>query len=299
MIIRLKTRKMENTSTSKCLEVAEKILSVLEDKSVYQRYLQAKKKLNSTQYNSFSQLNAELSRNMQEVQSRKTNTSVSSYVIKELHTIQMQILPNTADLLHDTVEESIASLLSVIGTKITSHQFLKQKLTNENKKLKEAISQIKEVSLNDIQEGRKQRISNDESWSQRKSRLIELEKAAQNEKAKIKKQIEKTKSENGDMRVEVAKINLEIEDRKKIIAEAEEHVDLISDDINSLNEELNRLKYELEMAKNSNNSLSSIQKYKKTNTSLMMEKKRLINEIEELKKKNNMLNVQISSRKKE
>ena len=290
---------MDSSSIDKCLEVAEKILSVLEDKTVYQRYLQAKNKLNSSQINSFSQLNSELSRNIQDIQSRKASTSVSSYVVQELHAIQMQILPNTADLLHDSIDESIASLLSVIDTKVTSHQFLKQKLTNENKKLKEAISQIKEVSLNDIQEGRKQRISNDENWAHRKSRLIELEKAAQNEKMKIKKQIEKTKNENEDMRLEIAKIKLETENRNKIIAEAEEHIDVISDDITSLNEELNMVKYEYEMAKNSNISLSSIQKFKKTSTSLENERKRLISEIDALKKKNNMLNAQISNRKKE
>ena len=73
---------------------------------------------------------------------------------------------------------------------------------------------------------------------------------------------------------------------------------VIIEDINSLNEDFSRLKHELEMVRNSNSSLSSIQKYKKTNTSLMNEKKRLIVEIEELKRKNNMLNAQIFNLKK-
>ena len=295
---------MENSATAKCLDVAERILSALDDKSIYQRYLTAKTNLNSNSSSlspglkSINHINEALTKSIQDERNRKTNSSISSYIIQELHSIQMRILPNTADLQHNTVEESISSLLSVIDTKVTSHQFLKQKLTKENQRLKEAISQIKEVSMNDIQEGRKKRISNDESWSQRRIRLIELEKAAQNEKQKLRQQIEKTKKENGDLMVEITQMNLKTNERKELIQEAEAQVDVISDNISQLTEEANKLKYELQIAKNSDVSLANIQKYKSSTSNLNIEKKRLLDEIEKLKKRNNMLNAQINLKNK-
>ena len=291
---------MENSATAKCLDVAERILSALDDKSIYQRYLTAKTNLNSNSASlspglkSISHINEALTKSIQDERNRKTNSSISSYIIQELHSIQMRILPNTADLQHNTVEESISSLLSVIDTKVTSHQFLKQKLTKENQRLKDAISQIKEVSMNDIQEGRKKRISNDESWTQRKARLIELEKAAQNEKLKLKQQIEKTKKDNGDLMVEITQMNLKTNERKELIKEAESQIDVLSDNITQLTEEANKLKYELQMAKNSDASLANIQKFKSSASNLNIEKKRLLDEIEKLKQRNNMLTAQIN-----
>ena len=115
----------------------------------------------------------------------------------------------------------------------------------------------------------------------------------------MQKQIEKIKKENGDLMVEITQMNLKTNERKTLIQEAEAQVDVISDHIASLTEEADKLKYELEMAKNSDASLANIQKFKKSSKNLATEKQRLLDEIELLRKRNNMLTAQLERRRKD
>lgn len=275
-----------------CLSVAEKILSALEDKTIFQKYLKEKSRLLSDSNLNRTKVSAN-SISFPSFSASRSSPSPNSYVssiISQIEKLQNELLPSTPVNHHENLDDALDSLGSVIETQITSHQFLKQKLMCENVKLKQAISNVKEVSLNDIQENRKKRIENDENWAQRKSRLLELEKAALHEKKKLKKQIDKLKVDNSKLQTEIEQIQSRTKQRDGLIRDAESEIEKLDEQISILQEQTEQLNYELELTNKANENLDNIQKFRiKKGGSLKLEKQKLLQELDELKRRNNML----------
>ncbi|EAY15783.1 hypothetical protein TVAG_188340 [Trichomonas vaginalis G3] len=283
---------MENPE-SVCLNVAEKILLALDDKTIFKRYLSEKNQLSTDKTRtktqiSISSFTKSISNDMPT--SNKENNQLYLAIIQEIENLQNQILPSTPVTHHNDLDDALKSLLSVIDTQFTSHQFLKHKLMCENVKLKQAISNIKEVSLNDIQENRKKRIENDENWAERKARILELEKAAQLEKKKLSKQIEKLKIDNKELQTQIEQTETQYKNRQALINDASAEIESLDETISTLKEQATQFQYELELTNKANQNLDSIQKFRISNGGgLKNEKERLIQELDELKRRNNML----------
>ena len=170
---------MENRAVSTVLEISENIIKALDDKSIYERYSKIKNQIMQEFQNSANpkkrQLimeNQDLSNRIKQIKAEYSQADyLHSYIFAQFQILQATIIPNVPKTEFTSFEQAAKSLTEVIDTKLMSHQFLKQKLADENEQLKRVIQTLRSDSVNEIDRIKKKRIDMSSDWERKKERL--------------------------------------------------------------------------------------------------------------------------------
>lgn len=181
----------------KILQIGEKIVQVLDDQTIFQRYSAIKEKImddykniSSPQMRQLIVENKDLSDRINQLNIEYSQENyLNSYIISQIELIQTKIIPNVVRMPFSSVREASDSLLEVMNTKLMSHQFLKQKLNAENEKLKQVIHEMRNDSLSEIDKIKKRRIELSTNWQIKEKemtrQLNEIEASIMELKAKM------------------------------------------------------------------------------------------------------------------
>jgi len=257
----------------KCLTIAEGILSALEDQSIFERYKGIKSQIEKSETN-------------KSVGIIIKNTPLVDWIVAQLNKIQTEILPESASLQSDSLEDAITSLDAVIETKVTSYNYLKQKIMAQNATIREKISRNKEFSINEIQDIRKKRILMEEMLEQKVKNLIEHEKGLQKEKSDTISLVQTISKENEYLQKSIEEAEIRVKNAKQKKASLEKTIESLADDMASLEKNLEKSLYDLQINRRAYENLESIDKFRSSGFSLADEKQRIYEEITSLKAKN-------------
>lgn len=286
-------------SQKKCLEYAEQILSSLDDKALYERYLAIKNKMissNSVFSKTIDENIAFQTAISSEINKNNPPISLHNYVIQELYKIQTKILPDTSSIISKTIDEAIQTLYDTINTKFIGHNFAKSHLTQKNSKISKAIKEMRSTAQKEVEDSRKNRLLNIDNWEFKKTKIIDLQKNAIVEKAQLEKQTKRLQENNIEIKNDIAKLQVSIRDKKHELEEIEQHIMNISEEIIDLKTEAEKLKYQVTLANKANENLKGIKKYQPKNPNIIREKQKLLDEIEVLRRRNQDLNASLTSR---
>lgn len=286
-------------SQKKCLEYAEQILSSLDDKALYERYLAIKNKMissNSVFSKTIDENIAFQTAISSEINKNNPPISLHNYVIQELYKIQTKILPDTSSIISKTIDEAIQTLYDTVNTKFIGHNFAKSHLTQKNSKISKAIKEMRSTAQKEVEDSRKNRLLNIDNWEFKKTKIIDLQKNAIVEKAQLEKQTKRLQENNIEIKNDIAKLQVSIRDKKHELEEIEQHIMNISEEIIDLKTEAEKLKYQVTLANKANENLKGIKKYQPKNPNIIREKQKLLDEIEVLRRRNQDLNASLTSR---
>lgn len=286
-------------SQKKCLEYAEQILSSLDDKALYERYLAIKNKMissNSVFSKTIDENIAFQTAISSEINKNNPHISLHNYVIQELYKIQTKILPDTSSIISKTIDEAIQTLYDTVNTKFIGHNFAKSHLTQKNSKISKAIKEMRSTAQKEVEDSRKNRLLNIDNWEFKKTKIIDLQKNAIVEKAQLEKQTKRLQENNIEIKNDIAKLQVSIRDKKHELEEIEQHIMNISEEIIDLKTEAEKLKYQVTLANKANENLKGIKKYQPKNPNIIREKQKLLDEIEVLRRRNQDLNASLTSR---
>lgn len=165
----------------KVLEIGEKIVQALDDPSIFQRYSNIKEKIMDEYKNISNPQMRQLIAENKDLTDRINQLNIeysqenylNSYIISQIEFIQAKIIPNIVRVPFSSVKEASDSLLEVMNTKLMSHQFLKQKLSTENEKLKQAIQDMRNDSLSEIDKIKKRRIEISTNWQKKEKEMTQ------------------------------------------------------------------------------------------------------------------------------
>lgn len=243
----------------KILDIGERIIQALDDPTIFQRYTTIKEKImedykhsSSPQMRKLIIENQDLSERINQLNAQYSQDNyLKTYIISQIELIQTKIIPNVTRVPFVSVEEASSSLMEVLNTKLMSHQFLKQKLADENEKLKQAIQDMRNSSLSEIDRIKKRRIEISTNWQKKEKEIadqlneigasiIEYNAKMPSDTEMLKKQLNsiiidekprdkaeaklndielkrnKLRSQVQKLRFAIQKINLEIEGLKKV-----------------------------------------------------------------------------------
>lgn len=196
-------------SLCRCLDLAEKIVAVLDGGEVHKKYLRLKEKIFRTvpqnleldpHLKKIALENRELHRKLEDARESLKNTdSLETYVINEISKIQKKVLPKSIIDSGESIEDSIDQLQKIIDSKIESNSYIRNNLTLENNSLREKISsftssvnaELESIQSNHIELDHKHRTK----AAKVENHLKELEKEIQ----EITEQLEHVEEENADM----------------------------------------------------------------------------------------------------
>ena len=169
------------SATHKILEIGEKIIQALDDPTIFQRYNIIKEKImdeykniSSPQLRQLIVENKDLSDRIGQLNLEYSQENyLNNYIISQIELMQTKIIPNVTHVPFASVTEASNALLEVISTKLMSHQFLKQKLSAENEKLKQAIQDMRNNTLSEVDKIKKRRIENSTNWQKKEKEMAQ------------------------------------------------------------------------------------------------------------------------------
>jgi hypothetical protein len=160
----------------KCLSVAERIIRVLDDPSIYERYMRVKEQMFLTGARSLSPVhspqarqlaleNRSLTLRLQEMRDEALQqVDLQHWAITQLEILQRQILPESSLGPFDSIEEACTAILESIEMRLTTHQFLRDRLEDENRQLQEALEKLRQNTVNEINRSRQARVDKTAGW---------------------------------------------------------------------------------------------------------------------------------------
>jgi hypothetical protein len=248
----------------KCLTVAERILRALDDPSVYERYMRIKEQMVHTRAKSFSPVhspqarqiileNRNLALRLQEMQAELANErQLEQWLLTQLEVLQHQILPESSLPPLRSLEDATTAILQTIETRVTTHQFLRDRLTEEGRQLQEAIQKLKQRTLDQIDGSRQSRVGLNASWqrtqieaNQAMAAKAQLIERAPHDLGKVRQGRVKLEREIGQL-PEVAEIELRKEEAEERLNQAEAKRDCLRQELRSLNFQRRRIGNEIE-----------------------------------------------------
>ena len=219
---------------SQCLELAEKIVGVLDGGEVYKKYNRIKQKIFNNSHQSLeldphlkkiALENRDLQRQRDELrESLQNSNTLDNYIINGLMKIQSKVVPNSAIIDPDSIEDAIASLQKAIESKLEANSSIREQYTRSNTQLREKISSLTS--------------STNEQLDRIKNRHIE-----QDHKYRLKAQ---------EVDQQLAELNAEIEKTQSQLTELEDENNQISSELHTIDSKSSSLKRQLSEAEKRN-----------------------------------------------
>ena len=268
---------------SRCLALAEKIISSLNDPELVERYFNLKAKLlanvppssptrheelNTDKayafYQSLAQENqklkdeiAKLSAAKPDFKSDPENESIAA----KLRDLQRTILPNhNLPPKGDAVQE-LESLRKVVDAKLDSLNFVREKLRAQNQRLNSDFKEI-ERTLNAKNEAAREKEETERQDIERQERELALELSeAQRRLEEAKAKLQTTLDENARLRQQHSDTTAVLEGIEREEKETEQRIEDMEAQSENLFEEIEELKMELSKKTKELNALQTLQKF--------------------------------------
>jgi hypothetical protein len=242
------------TPTAKCLGVAEQIIRVLDDPSIYERYMKLKEKMllaaphSSPPNPQARQLileNRSLVLRIEELKADSLKQKhLESWVITQIQLLQSQLLPASSRLTYASFSDASNNLLDTIEAKLASHRFLRDRLIEENRLLQESIQSMKDSVLTQIEESRKRRVDSDADWERTRSNVLAKIDDMQEKIAKARVKLSKLQEKTFRLRTAVSKLPQPEVARVRVIT-AEDRLNKADDRKSQLRHERDKLRLAL------------------------------------------------------
>jgi hypothetical protein len=260
-----------SSETSKCLGVAEQIIRVLDDPSIFERYMRIKEKImtptavSPTKDPAARQLITENRSLVLRIEELKADflkqKHLESWIVTQMQLLLASLLPNCGNATYDSFTEASSGLLATIEAKFASHQFLRDRLVEENRSLQESLLGLKESALSQIENSRTQRVDADANWAKTRTsvsaRIRELQEAVSQGEKKLAKLQQKTIS----LKATVSNLPLP-EAAQERESEIEEKLNAAHERRNLLRHERDMLQFSVRQFENEFAELERIQKFR-------------------------------------
>lgn len=218
-------------NTQQCLELAEKIVAVLDGGEVFKKYNRIKQKIfsNSPQnleldphLKKIALENRDLQRQLEELKdSLKNSDSLENYLINGLFKIQTKVVPNSTTITPLTVEDALHSLEKAVESKLEANASIREQYTRSNTQLREKISALMSSTNEQLEKIKNRHIEQDHQY---RSKAQEVDKQIADIDAEIEKlqsQLGEVEEENGSITTEIHKIDSKASSLKRLLADAE------------------------------------------------------------------------------
>lgn len=274
---------MNQDPQTRCLALAEKIISSLNDPELVQRYFNLKTKLMANRppqspsvqqelntdkayafYQSLAQENEKLKTEIAKLSSAKPDfreAPENESIAVKLRDLQRAILPNqNLPPKGDAVQE-LDSLRKVVEAKLDSLNFVREKLRAQNQRLNNDFKEIERTMNAKIESAReKEEAERAEIESQEKALASELARAKQTLES-TRERLQAAKEENARLRQHHSDTTALLESIEKEERETEERIEQMESESEVLFEEIEGLKVELSKKQRELNALQTLQKF--------------------------------------
>lgn len=233
-----------------CLNVAEKIIDCLSDKTIHERYSTLKEKIMNNQVNRGTGLKIHIQKLALENRNYKAQLShlqsmtqpqddLNNWIMSQLYELQTKIIPDSRSMHSDILEDSLITLLKVVDSKVESFDRIRNALNEENSKYFDMIS-TKMVSFDDETRNINRRLSiKQDQFKQYKTKVEEVLEKLNNEYNELETKYNIILDKNIQLTEEIS--NIESNSQKQ-----ENQLDHIEDKLKSSKKRHKGLKYQLD-----------------------------------------------------
>lgn len=196
-------------ATQQCLDIAEKIIAVLDGGEIYKKYAKLKEKYFSSSSMSpeldphlkkIALENRELSNKLENLKELIQNSdTLENYVISQFQAMQSKAVPNATMPAQLSIEEAAEALYQAIESRIESNTIVRQRITAENTELREKISSQRAQIEDDIKKLTDRHLESDHDFRKRredvKNKISEIEAQV----AKLKDDVIEIEEDNASL----------------------------------------------------------------------------------------------------
>lgn len=233
-----------------CLNVAEKIIDCLSDKTIHERYLSLKEKIMNNHVNRGTGLKTHIQKLAIENRNYKKQLShfqsmnqpqgdLNNWIMSQLYELQTKIIPDSRSMHSDILEDSLITLQKVVDSKVESFDRIRNALNEENSKYFDMIS-TKVVSFDDEARNINRKLSlKQDQLKQYKTKVEEILEKLNNEYNELEAKYNKIIDKNNQLTEEISNIESNCQTQ-------ENQLDHIEDKLKSSKKRHKGLKYQLD-----------------------------------------------------
>lgn len=233
-----------------CLNVAEKIIDCLSDKTIHERYLSLKEKIMNNHVNRGTGLKTHIQKLAIENRNYKKQLShfqsmnqpqgdLNNWIMSQLYELQTKIIPDSRSMHSDILEDSLIALQKVVDSKVESFDRIRNALNEENSKYFDMIS-TKVVSFDDEARNINRKLSlKQDQLKQYKTKVEEVLEKLNNEYNELEAKYNKIIDKNNQLAEEISNIESNCQTQ-------ENQLDHIEDKLKSSKKRHKGLKYQLD-----------------------------------------------------
>jgi chromosome segregation ATPase len=270
----------------RCLSLAEKIISALNDPELVERYFSFKTKLFQSRgqhiapspeyapeintdraygfYQSLAQENQKLKDEIAELSAKKPDFShapENETIAAKLRELQRAILPKHKLAPKGDAVQEMDSLRKVIEAKLDSLNYLREKLRNDNQRLTADFREIERSLASKIEAAKeKEEIEKQAIESQERELSQELA-SAERELEDLTNQLHDAEEENQKLRQQHSDTTALLESMEAEQEETERQIEHMETESENMFEEIERLKLELSKKSKELNALQTLQRF--------------------------------------
>jgi chromosome segregation ATPase len=270
----------------RCLALAEKIISALNDESLVDRYFKVKSKLIGDRayvpppspgqsdeittdraysfYQSLAQENQRLKDEIATLSSRKPDFSAApenESIAAQLRDLQRKILPEQKLPPRGDAVRELDVLRKVVDAKLDSLTFLRDNLRAHNQRLTNDYRELERQSNLKIAAAREREESERKEIEDAEQKLSVEYGSIQRQLEEVADQLRIAKDENGRLRQKHSETATLLEKIKAGYQETEQHIDAIENESEGIVDEIEMLKTEVSKKTKELRNLQTLQKY--------------------------------------
>lgn len=208
-------------ATQKCLEIAEKIVAVLDDGEIYKKYLPIRQKYFANAGTSpeldphlkkIALENRELLNRVQLLRDEINSTeSLENYVINAITKMQVKVLPKTKPGHYISVEESCSALLASLESRNESASIFRDQISKENNTLLERTSSLQLNANEELKKIHNHHIEIDHAYRQKENTIKQRLDALNNQIEATQRKVDDVEESNADLEDSMARKNSQAE----------------------------------------------------------------------------------------
>ncbi|EAY14384.1 hypothetical protein TVAG_255760 [Trichomonas vaginalis G3] len=218
-------------NTLQCLDLAEKIIAVLDGGEVFKKYSRIKQKIyNNSPHNldldphlkKIALENRDLQKQLEELRdSLKNSDTLENYIISGLQKIQAKVVPNSTDQECTTIDEALQSLGRAIDSKLEANASIREQYTRSNTQLREKISTLMATTNEQLDKITNRHIEQDHQFRAKSEEIDAQIQELNSEIEEVNTKLKEITDQNNDILLDIKKVSSQASSLNKQLSEAD------------------------------------------------------------------------------